>query len=363
MGFSKANNRALSLSKGKYILFLNPDTIIPEECLTYCIRFFEKTADAGALGVQMINGKGKFLPESKRAFPSPCIAFFKLTGWPVLFPASGQFNRYALGSLDKEKNHEVDVLAGAFMMVKKEILLKAGGFDETFFMYGEDIDLSYRIQNAGYKNYYLGKICIIHFKGESTQKENNIYIILFYKAMSVFVHKYHTGKATVSGFPIQFAITLMSLFSFITWSVNKAVRWIIHTLVPTYRQLVKLNPIKKANTTRQLKQAMVLGSEKEYAQVKELLLSQEKQKYRLLRIEPATYADNPSPLIPFLCLISMLRIQKVIFCRTQLSYSMSIILTRSIPHCSFRFFDGNSLIGSDSARHQGKYLTKNRRND
>ena len=152
LGFAKACNQGLQKAKGEYILFLNPDTIVPEDCFNLCISFFQSHPKAGALGVKMLDGSGKFLKESKRAFPSPLTSLYKLFGLAKLFPRSRTFARYHLGHLDENKSNEVDVLAGAFMMIRKEVLDKVGSFDETFFMYGEDIDLSYRIQQAGYKN-------------------------------------------------------------------------------------------------------------------------------------------------------------------------------------------------------------------
>lgn len=207
VGFAKACNQGLSLSKGKYILFLNPDTIVPEDCFTKCITFFETHPDAGALGIKMLDGSGRFLKESKRSFPSPRISLFKLAGLAKLFPRSRVFARYHLGHLDENKNHEVDVLAGAFMMIKKEVLDKVGGFEEVFFMYGEDVDLSYRIQKAGYRNYYFSESNIIHFKGESTRKGGLNYVMLFYNAMGIFVKKHYGGsKAGSFVFLIYIAI-------------------------------------------------------------------------------------------------------------------------------------------------------------
>jgi GT2 family glycosyltransferase len=206
-GFAKACNQGVQLSKGKYILFLNPDTLVPEDCFTKCIDFFNTHPDAGALGIKMLDGSGHFLKESKRSFPSPRTSLFKLFGLAKLFPRSKIFSKYHLGNLDENKDHEVDVLAGAFMMVKREVLDKTGGFDEVFFMYGEDVDLSYRIQKAGYKNYYFSGSSIIHFKGESTRKGSLNYVRLFYNAMSVFVGKhYGGGKAGTFGFMIYLAI-------------------------------------------------------------------------------------------------------------------------------------------------------------
>lgn len=194
-GFGRANNQALSQCRGKYVLFLNPDTILPEDCFTKCIAFMESTSDAGALGIRMIDGSGQYLPESKRGFPSPWVSFCKMAGLTRLFPASKLFARYYLGHLSSTENHAVDVLAGAFMLVKKAVLEKTGGFDEQFFMYAEDIDLSYRIQLAGFKNYYFSDCSIIHFKGESTNKDQR-YIKLFYKAMIQFVRKHYRGTTS-----------------------------------------------------------------------------------------------------------------------------------------------------------------------
>jgi GT2 family glycosyltransferase len=192
-GFGKACNQGIQLAKGKYILFLNPDTIVPEDCFAKCIAFFVAHPDAGALGIKMLDGSGNFLKESKRSFPSPMTSLYKLFGLSRLFPRSKIFSKYHLGHLDENQDHEADVLSGAFMMVKKEVLNKVGGFDEVFFMYGEDVDLSYRIQKEGYKNYYFSGSSIIHFKGESTKKGSLNNVRLFYNAMGIFVRK-HKGE-------------------------------------------------------------------------------------------------------------------------------------------------------------------------
>lgn len=214
VGFAKACNQGLKKASGKYILFLNPDTIVPEDCFRKCMDFMEAHADAGALGIKMLDGSGRFLKESKRAFPSPMTSLYKLFGLSKLFPKSKVFSKYYLGYLDENKNNEVDVLAGAFMMIKKEVLDKTGGFDEVFFMYGEDVDLSYRIQKAGYKNYYFADSSIIHFKGESTRKGSMNYVRMFYNAMSIFVRKhYSSGRAGVFNFLIHIAIWIRAALS------------------------------------------------------------------------------------------------------------------------------------------------------
>lgn len=229
VGFGKACNQGFHLASGKYILFLNPDTIVPEDCFEQSIRFFESHPEAGALGVKMLDGSGRFLKESKRAFPSPTTSLFKLFGLSKLFPRSATFSKYHLGHLDENKNHEVDVLAGAFMMIKKEVLDKVGSFDEAFFMYGEDVDLSYRIQKAArpdsggrYKNYYFADTSIIHFKGESTRKGSMNYVKMFYNAMSIFVRKHYGGsKASVFNFLIHIAIWFKALLSAVAAFIRK----------------------------------------------------------------------------------------------------------------------------------------------
>ncbi len=214
LGFAKACNQGLKMAKGSYILFLNPDTIVPEDCFQKCISFLETQTYIGALGIKMLDGSGKFLKESRRAFPMPITSLYKLFGLSMLFPRSRIFSKYHLGHLDKNENHEVEVLAGAFMMVKKEVLEKVGGFDEIFFMYGEDVDLSYRIRKGGYKNYYFAKGSIIHFKGESTRKGTLNYVRVFYNAMSIFVRKhYGGGRAGIFSFLIHLAIWIRAVMS------------------------------------------------------------------------------------------------------------------------------------------------------
>lgn len=194
IGFAKACNQGIGIARGRYVLLLNPDTLIEETTLTKCIQFMDEHPEAGALGVKMIDGKGNFLPESKRALPTPMVAFYKIFGLGCLFPRSRTFNRYYLGHLDKNKTTSVEVLTGAFMMLRKEILEEIGGLDEDYFMYGEDIDLSYRITQAGYRNYYFPETTIVHYKGESTKKGSLNYVILFYKAMLIFAGKHFSRQ-------------------------------------------------------------------------------------------------------------------------------------------------------------------------
>lgn len=193
-GFSYANNQAIKESKSEYILLLNPDTVIEEKTLKVVCDFMDSHLDAGGLGVKMIDGKGRFLPESKRGLPTPKVAFYKIFGLSKLFKNSAKFGQYHLSYLDKDKTHVVDVLSGAFMLLRKECLDKIGILDETFFMYGEDIDLSYRITLGAYKNYYYPETTIIHYKGESTKKGSVNYVLVFYNAMIIFAKKHFSKK-------------------------------------------------------------------------------------------------------------------------------------------------------------------------
>jgi len=194
VGFSRANNQAIKKARGEYILLLNPDTVLEDDTLSKVVEFMDEHPEAGGLGVKMIDGKGNFLPESKRGLPTPSVAFYKIFGLSKFFPRSRIFGKYHLGYMDKEEIHEVDVLSGAFMLLRKETLEKTGLLDESFFMYGEDIDLSYRITQAGYKNYYYPKTRIIHYKGESTKKGSINYVFVFYNAMIIFARKHFSHK-------------------------------------------------------------------------------------------------------------------------------------------------------------------------
>ncbi len=192
-GFAVANNQAIRKARGRYVLLLNPDTVVEEDTFRLCIAFMDAHPEAGGLGVRMIDGAGTFLPESKRGFPSPWVAFCKTVGLSRLFPRSRWFNQYHLGFLPENEVNEVDVLAGAFMWLRKEVLDEIGLLDEAFFMYGEDIDLSYRIVQAGYVNYYFPETTILHYKGESTKKGSLNYVRTFYQAMIIFARKHFQG--------------------------------------------------------------------------------------------------------------------------------------------------------------------------
>lgn len=211
VGFARANNQAIRISKGEYVLLLNPDTVVEEDTFEKCLAFMDSHPKAGGLGVKMIDGQGKILRESKRGFPTPWVCFCKMSGLSSLFPHSKKYCGYYMGHLPYEETNKVDILAGAFMLLRKECLDKCGLLDETFFMYGEDIDLSYRITLAGYDNYYFADTQIIHYKGESTKKGSLNYVYTFYNAMDIFAKK-HMKTRSLS-FLLKLAIWFKASFS------------------------------------------------------------------------------------------------------------------------------------------------------
>lgn len=206
-GFSSANNQAMEQSACAYQLLLNPDTVIEEDTLQKVVAYMDAHPKVGGLGVRMVDGKGKFLPESKRGLPTPAVAFYKIFGISRLFPKSKRFGKYHLGYLSEFETNEIEILSGAFMLMRKEALDKVGLLDEAFFMYGEDIDLSYRIIKGGYTNVYFPETRIIHYKGESTKKSSVNYVFVFYRAMVIFARKHFSQKnARLFSFLINSAI-------------------------------------------------------------------------------------------------------------------------------------------------------------
>ena len=209
LGFSRGNNLAIRQATGEYILLLNPDTVVEEDTFHKTLAYLAANPDVGALGVRMINGEGKFLPESKRSLPTPWVAFYKIFGLTKLFPDSKRFGKYHLTYLSENQTHDVEVLSGAFMMLRKTVLDSVGLLDEDYFMYGEDIDLSYRILKSGHRVVYFADTRIIHYKGESTKKGSLNYVIIFYQAMLIFARKHFSGgKQSVFLAIIQLAVFL-----------------------------------------------------------------------------------------------------------------------------------------------------------
>lgn len=205
-GFSAACNRGITASSGNFILILNPDTLIFPDSLSKALFFMKSHPDAGAAGARMTDGDGRFLPESKRGFPSPLTSFFKLTGMWRLFPRSALFNSYYLGHLPEESTCRADILTGAFMLIRRKALEQAGLFDTRFFMYGEDIDLSWRIRMAGWHNYYLHDVRITHFKGKSALLSMESSVYHFYESMFLFAEK-HLAKGW--HLPVRAAVRIL----------------------------------------------------------------------------------------------------------------------------------------------------------
>jgi GT2 family glycosyltransferase len=195
-GFGAANNQAIHASTGRHILILNPDTILQEDTLTSLVAFMDAHADIGAAGCQILNPDGSFAPESRRSFPTPATAFYRMTGLSRLFPRSPRFGRYNLTHVPRDQVTDVDALSGSCMMVRRAAIEQAGAFDEDFFMYGEDLDLCFRIQQAGWRIVYTPSTQIIHYKGESTKKGDFRYVRLFYGAMLLFMDKHMTGRGS-----------------------------------------------------------------------------------------------------------------------------------------------------------------------
>lgn len=183
-GFSKGNNRGVAIAKGEYICILNPDVVVAENTFETLLNFAEAEKNSGIIGCRLVDGGGTFLPESKRNIPLPRIALKKLMGSP---------NDYYANQIGEIEIGKVPILVGAFMLMKKDVFNQVSGFDEDYFMYGEDIDLSYRIHKLGYNNIYMGSTTVIHFKGESTLKDEH-YAQRFYGAMQVFYKKHFKGN-------------------------------------------------------------------------------------------------------------------------------------------------------------------------
>ena len=213
VGFARANNQAIRLSKGKYVLLLNPDTIVAEKTFADFITFMDTHPEAGAAGAYMLRTNGTFAPESRRGLPTPFVAFCKMSGLSAIFPYSRIFGKYYMRYLDENVPNEIEVISGAFMWLRREALDKAGLLDEDFFMYGEDIDLSYRIIKNGYKNYFLPSR-MLHYKGESTEKSSYRYVYTFYEAMRLFFRKHYAHYNFLVSLPINLAIWARSFMAY-----------------------------------------------------------------------------------------------------------------------------------------------------
>ena len=213
VGFGAANNQAMQIAKGELLLLINPDTIVNEDTFTKMISFFKNNKEVGIAGCKVLNSDGTLQLACRRSFPGPWTSFTKVIGLSQLFPKSNLFARYNLTYLDENKTYEVDSVSGAFMMIRKEVYEKIGGFDQQFFMYGEDLDFCYRAQKAGCKVYYVHSTEIIHYKGESTKRSNIDETKVFYDAMHLFVRKHLSSSFIVESI-LQTAIIIRKLLAF-----------------------------------------------------------------------------------------------------------------------------------------------------
>ena len=340
-GFGKANNKALQQATGAYILFLNPDTIVAEDSFTLCVQQMQQDSTTGALGVRMIDGSGKFLKESKRGFPTAAAAFYKMSGLSSLFPRSGIFAHYYAGHLKETTTSEVDVLAGAFMMISRKAADITKGFDEDFFMYGEDVDLSYRIQKAGLKNIYFPGTTILHFKGESTQRFSASYNQHFYGAMKLFVKKHFAQKKGLvffTGLAITAGKMMASLKSLFAKKANdpsneKPLNTAVAAGQQKFDEVLRL--VKYASPAMAVSgRIAVQGTDHGVA---------------LGRIEEAKD------------IIATNKIEQLIFCEGEQSFKTIIQQAETIPAKTQMLFhaqDSRSMVGSSNKNSKGKFIAK-----
>ena len=214
LGFARANNIAIRQSRGEYVLLLNPDTIVGEDALKASVDFMDAHEDAGALGVRMLGAQGRRAMESRRGLPTPMVSFFKMLGFCNRWPHHRLFGKYYMGYLPWDEPCQIEVVSGAYCMLRRKALDEVGLLDEDFFMYGEDIDLSYRVLKGGYHNYYL-PVDILHYKGESTQKSSFRYVHVFYEAMLIFFRKHYSGMTFLLSLPIKTAIYAKALMALV----------------------------------------------------------------------------------------------------------------------------------------------------
>lgn len=273
-GFSRANNQAIRQSKSDYVLLLNPDTVVGEEVLEACVAFMDSHLDAGAVGVRMLKDDGAFAWESRRGVPTLLTSFFKMIGLCSLFPKSHLFGKYYMRYLDENEVNRIEIISGAFMMLRRSALDEVGLLDETFFMYGEDIDLSYRLLKAGYHNYYLPR-SIIHYKGESTQKTSFRYVRNFYNAMLIFYDKHFREQRWMSML-VRMGIYAMGVMEFVV------------------RQYYRLYSVKKESDAE--KYSMLVVGSSEMCEEMLTLCGQHELRCTTLSLNPHDEEEHTLPL-------------------------------------------------------------------
>lgn len=220
LGFARANNIAIRQSESEYVLLLNPDTIVGEHTLKEAIAFMDSHPHAGAMAARMLKTDGSDAKESRRGLPTPWVSFCKMTGLCNHFPKSKRFGHYYMGYLPWDEANKIEVVSGAFFFARREVLNKVGLLDEDFFMYGEDIDLSYRIMKGGFESWYA-PIKILHYKGESTQKSSFRYVHVFYDAMLIFFRKHYAHVSAFVSLPIKIAIYMKATSELLKMQIAK----------------------------------------------------------------------------------------------------------------------------------------------
>ena len=221
LGFSRANNVAIRQTESEYVLMLNPDTIVSEDSICESVRFLDAHPKAGAVGVKMLNSNGIKAKESRRGIPTPLTAFYKMCGLCARYPRHPKYGKYYMGYMPWDKPSEIEVISGAYFMVRRSVLMEVGMLDEDYFMYGEDIDLSYRLLKGGWKNWYVPEQ-ILHYKGESTAKSSFRYVHVFYKAMLTFFNKHYSHLRFWFTIPVKIAIYLKATWELIKMKTQQA---------------------------------------------------------------------------------------------------------------------------------------------
>lgn len=220
LGFARANNIAIRQSEGEYVLLLNPDTVVGEDTIRRVVAFMDEHPDAGAAGVKMLKSDGTKAMESRRGLPTPMTSFYKMCGLCSRFPKHKRIGHYYMSYLPWDEPAEIEVISGAFCMLRRSAIEKVGMLDEDFFMYGEDIDLSCRLLKGGFHNWYLPET-ILHYKGESTQKSSFRYVHVFYEAMLIFFKKHYGSSSLWLAIPIKTAIYLKATLALIQMQVAR----------------------------------------------------------------------------------------------------------------------------------------------
>lgn len=223
IGFARGNNHAIRQSSGEYVLLLNPDTLVGEDTIRHALSFMADHPRAGALGTRMLNSDGSAARESRRGIPAPMTAFYKMSGLCRLFPTHRKLGRYYMGWLPWDEPARIEVISGAYCLLRRQALDEVGLLDEDFFMYGEDIDLSFRLLKAGWENWYLPD-AILHYKGESTQKSSFRYVHVFYEAMLIFFRKHYSHLSVLITLPVSLAIYAKATLTLLSTTMKKTRR-------------------------------------------------------------------------------------------------------------------------------------------